>query len=79
MRSNFNSAGVSLRIYLKIPDFSLFQTNLGYYVQLMKYLVVIATVLALNSCNTSIGIYRDTKQAVSWTKAKVQGGGSESY
>ena len=42
----------------------------------MKYLVVLAAVFALNSCNTSIGLYRDTKQAFSWTKGKIQGAGN---
>ena len=42
----------------------------------MKALLVLATVLALNSCNTSIGLYRDTKQAFFWTKEKIQGAGS---
>ena len=42
----------------------------------MKALLVLATVLALNSCNTSIGLYRDTKQAFVWTKEKIQGAGS---
>ncbi|MBC8127129.1 MAG: hypothetical protein H8M99_08310 [Gloeobacteraceae cyanobacterium ES-bin-144] len=39
----------------------------------MKFLVLLAAMIALNSCNTSIGLYRDTKQAVSWTKDKIQG------
>ena len=42
----------------------------------MKYLIALAAIFALNSCNTSIGIYRDTKQAYSWTKEKIQGAGS---
>ena len=42
----------------------------------MKFLTVLAAVFALNSCNTSIGLYRDTKQAFNWTKDKVQGMGS---
>ena len=50
----------------------------------MKFLIVLATVFALNSCNTSIGLYRDTKQAFSWTKSKIQssgggGGGGDDY
>lgn len=39
----------------------------------MKLLVIAAAVLALNSCNTSIGLYRDTKAGVIWTKNKIQG------
>ena len=38
----------------------------------MKYLSLVAAVFALNSCNTTIGIYRDTKQAFLWTKEKIQ-------
>jgi len=38
----------------------------------MKYLVL-AVVLALNSCNTLIGMGRDGKQAYTWTKDKIQG------
>jgi predicted small secreted protein len=41
----------------------------------MKYAVLIAAVVVLNSCNTSIGMWRDTKQAYSWTQQKVQGKG----
>lgn len=49
----------------------------------MKYLLMLAAVFALNSCNTTIGIYRDTKAAFLWTKGKIQsnsggsGGGYE--
>jgi len=39
----------------------------------MKILIVIAAALALNSCNTCIGIGRDTKQGYNWTKSKIQG------
>ena len=42
----------------------------------MKILIVIAAALALNSCNTCIGIGRDTQQGYEWTKAKMQGSGS---
>lgn len=44
----------------------------------MKILLLVATVFALNSCNTSIGIYRDTKAAFLWTKGKIQSGGGDS-
>ncbi len=45
----------------------------------MKILAVILTIISLNSCNTCIGLYRDTKQGVNWTRDKMQGadGGSE--
>ena len=44
----------------------------------MKHLVILAAVLALNSCNTTIGLYRDTKAVVLWTKGKIQGDGGGS-
>ena len=40
---------------------------------LMKTLLVIVTALALNSCNTLIGVGRDTKQGFIWTKNKIEG------
>lgn len=47
----------------------------------MKFLILIVAALALNSCNTFIGIGRDTKQGYQWTKSKFQGsgGGGGSY
>lgn len=50
----------------------------------MKYVILLAAVFALSSCNTSIGLYRDTKQAFFWTKEKIQGassggGGEDNY
>ncbi len=53
----------------------LFPAGAKDYVGAMKLLIVIATALALNSCNTAIGIGRDTKQGYEWTKAKIQGTG----
>lgn len=44
----------------------------------MKYLLLAALLFSLNSCNTSIGLYRDTKQAFNWTKNKIQGAGGSS-
>ncbi len=45
----------------------------------MKFLIVVAAALALNSCNTFIGIGRDTKEGYNWTKSKMQGtGGGDS-
>lgn len=44
----------------------------------MKHLVILAAVLCMNSCNTSIGLYRDTKAVVLWTTGKFQGDGSGS-
>ena len=39
----------------------------------MKYLIVVLAAFALNSCNTLIGVGRDTKQGYHWTKSKIQG------
>jgi hypothetical protein len=44
----------------------------------MKILLLIAAVFALNSCNTSIGVYRDTKAAFLWTKGKIQSSAGDS-
>jgi len=41
----------------------------------MKLFIVIVAALALNSCNTCIGIFRDTKQGFNWTRDKIQGSG----
>ena len=41
----------------------------------MKLLIILVAALALNSCNTMIGIGRDTKQGYQWTKGKIQGSG----
>jgi hypothetical protein len=49
----------------------------------MKFVLLAIALLTLNSCNTIIGMYRDTKQAVIWTKDKIQGsgggGGGDAY
>ena len=48
----------------------------------MRLILLIVAALALNSCNTFIGIGRDTKQGYEWTKSKFQGsggGGGDSY
>lgn len=42
----------------------------------MKYLLALAALLSLSSCNTSIGLWRDTVQAYDWTKTKIQGAGN---
>ena len=39
----------------------------------MKFLLVIAALLSLTSCNTLIGVGRDTKEGYLWTKKKIQG------
>lgn len=48
----------------------------------MKILLSLAAVLSLASCNTSIGLWRDTKAGFIWTKQKIQesgDGGSQEY
>lgn len=48
----------------------------------MRLFLLIITALALNSCNTMIGLGRDTKQGYEWTKNKIQGsggGGGDTY
>jgi predicted small secreted protein len=45
----------------------------GRYIVRMKFLLVIAALLSLNSCNTLIGLGRDTKEGYRWTKKKIQG------
>lgn len=39
----------------------------------MKYLLALAATLSLVSCNTSIGLWRDSVKAYDWTKSKIQG------
>jgi predicted small secreted protein len=39
----------------------------------MKFLFVMVAVMTLNSCNTLIGITRDTKLGYQWTKSKIEG------
>lgn len=41
-----------------------------------------AALLSLASCNTTIGVWRDTKAGFNWTKQKIQGsggGGGQDY
>ncbi|MDE0837109.1 MAG: hypothetical protein OSA84_12235 [Akkermansiaceae bacterium] len=47
----------------------------------MKILSTIALVISLVSCNTSIGVWRDTKATFHWSKEKIQGfeGGEQEY
>ena len=43
----------------------------------MKLIAVVAAALVLNSCNTLIGMGRDTKAGYYWTKGKIQGSGQQ--
>ena len=48
----------------------------------MKLLPLLLAALALTSCNTLIGVGRDTKQGYNWTKQKIQNsrqGGSDDH
>ena len=42
----------------------------------VKVILAIAVVVSLTSCNTSIGIWRDTKAGFRWTKEKIQNSGN---
>lgn len=42
----------------------------------MKFMLLLITVLSMVSCNTSIGLWRDTKLGYQWTKQKIQNSGS---
>ncbi len=42
----------------------------------MKVILLLAIVFSLVSCNTSIGVWRDTKAAVIWTADKIKGAGN---
>jgi len=44
----------------------------------MKIILIVIAFLPLCSCNTMIGIGRDTKQGFIWTKNKIQGAGQSS-
>lgn len=50
----------------------------------MKIFALFAFCFSLASCNTAIGMYRDAKEGVIWTKNKIQekragGGQSDPY
>lgn len=42
----------------------------------MKHVMIFLSALALVSCNTSIGVWRDTKVGYEWTKEKIQNSGN---
>jgi|DewCreStandDraft_4_1066084.scaffolds.fasta_scaffold62482_3 predicted small secreted protein len=42
----------------------------------MKYMLLAIATASLVSCNTSIGLWRDTKQAYQWTSEQIRGAGS---
>jgi len=49
----------------------------------MKFALLLAVVISMVSCNTSIGMWRDTKATYNWSKRKIQesnngGGGADS-
>jgi predicted small secreted protein len=44
----------------------------------MKFLILIATLASLTSCNTMVGLWRDSKASYHWTKDKIQNSGGSS-
>lgn len=42
----------------------------------MKFLLCLALLLSMNSCNTCIGFGRDIKHGFEWCQGKTQGSGS---
>jgi predicted small secreted protein len=42
----------------------------------MRYLIALAILLSLNSCNTCIGLGRDIKHGYEWCQGKAQGTGN---
>lgn len=56
---------IALRFKLSAPP-------LKRYMDAVKYLVILAALFALNSCNTLIGVTRDTKEGYRWAKQKMQ-------
>lgn len=51
----------------------------------MKFFLVLAAIGTLVSCNTTIGMWRDTKATYNWSKRKIQesnsngGGNAQEY
>jgi predicted small secreted protein len=49
----------------------------------MKVLLLLMVVFSLVSCNTTIGVWRDTKAVFKWTANKISGsddgGGGDEY
>jgi predicted small secreted protein len=47
----------------------------------VKFVFLCIAALSMTSCNTTIGVWRDTKAGFSWTKQKIQGsgGGGQDY
>jgi len=47
----------------------------------MKFIGIILLAVSLVSCNTTIGVWRDTKAGFLWTKEKIQNsqGGDQGY
>lgn len=45
----------------------------------MKTFILLLAAVALSSCNTMIGLGRDTKEGYNWTKNKIQESRQPSY
>ena len=63
--------------YLTFPNFFLPEPWSDRYGNCMKLLMLVVAVLTLNSCNTMIGLGRDTKEGFIWSKNKIQGAGQQ--
>jgi len=63
--------------YLTFPKFFLPDRWPDRYGICMKLLMLVVAVVTLNSCNTMIGLGRDTKQGFIWAKDKIQGSGQQ--
>jgi predicted small secreted protein len=44
----------------------------------MKALLLLAIAFSMISCNTAIGVWRDTKATYHWSKKKIQESGNNS-
>jgi predicted small secreted protein len=60
---------------LATMKFHLSKQLLWFTLRAMKSLTFLAIVFALNSCNTTIGLWRDAKHGYQWTKQKMEGSG----
>jgi predicted small secreted protein len=62
-------------IWVPSPQFLLCQHPLEVQSARVKFILILSAALTLNSCNTLIGMGRDTKKGYQWTTSKFQGAG----
>jgi len=74
-----NPTGIRMRRFVSDDGFFGFPNHSADATCRRMKILLLLTTLALTSCNTSIGLYRDTKQAFHWTKDKIQGTGGDGY